>query len=100
MPSKTWTALAAARPLVCTADAGSQWEQTLLASGAAAIARPEDPASLAKAIVSLYQKRDALPEMGRLGRAYVTEHLSRERATKAYFEVLTQIGKKGETGNV
>lgn len=96
MPSKTWSALAAARPVVCTADAGSAWEQLLAASGAACIAEPEDARALADAILSLYRQRGSLAQMGEAGRAYVQAHLSRGAATRAYHAILQQVATEGD----
>ena len=100
MPSKTWSALSAARPVVCTAGAGSAWADTLDRTGAAVRVPPGDARQMADAIRSLYQKRDALPAMGARGRAYVMAHLTREASTQAYFSTLTEVLQRGRSDHV
>ena len=93
MPSKTWSALSAARPVVCTARGESAWANMLLASGAAEIAAPGDARALADAIARLYDARETLKERGALGRAFVKKQLARRDATDAYARVLAEAAE-------
>lgn len=88
MPSKTWSAMAAGRPVLVTADEGSAWAATVRDAGCGAVVPPEDAQALVNAILSLYEKREQLPQMGENARDYAIRALSREHATRAYYEVL------------
>ena len=88
MPSKTWTAMAAGRPVLVTADTGSVWAETIRGAHCGAVVPPEDAAALADAILSLYERRGQLPLMGQNAREYAIRSLSREGATGAYYDVL------------
>lgn len=87
-PSKTWTAMAAARPVIVTADAGSAWAETIARADAGVCVPPEDAAALSDATLTLYQNRDTLPAMGARAREYVEQNLSRHVATKQYYKTL------------
>ncbi len=88
MPSKTWTAMAAARPLLITADSGSAWARAVKEAGCGYCAAPGDAQSLAGAVETAYRNRARLPEMGALSRAYAQARLDRKAATRQYYETL------------
>ncbi len=91
MPSKTWSAMAAARPLVCTVDAGSHWEKTIVGAGAGLCVRPGHDVALAATLKSLYGRRDILAQMGERGRQYVDSRWTREKATAEYERILVKV---------
>ncbi len=88
MPSKTWTAMAAARPVIATAEPGTAWAEAIEGADCGFIAAPENPAALAEAVLKAYKNRDTLPEKGQRARAYVKAHCNRENATRAYYQWL------------
>ncbi len=96
MPSKTWTAMAAGRPVIAAAPEGSELFGRVRASGGFCF-EPESAASLADAIRSARAVRDSLRVRGEKARSYVREHASRTASTKLYGEVLELLA--GENGN-
>ncbi|MDD4582922.1 MAG: hypothetical protein PHR60_01890, partial [Eubacteriales bacterium] len=58
------------------------------------VVRPEDHNELANLIINLYYNRDRLKTFGANGRAYAINYLSRERATKEYFKLLTELAER------
>lgn len=87
-PSKTWTAMAAGRPVLVTAAESSAWAAGITEAGAGVCVPPEDGRALADAIYALYEKRGALAEMGARARDYVETNLSRREATKRYHDII------------
>ena len=52
---------------------------------------PEDPAKLAEAVVKLYQDAPLREDLGRNGRRYIVENLSREHLSHTYIASLEEI---------
>ena len=96
MPSKTWTAMAAGRPVIAAAPEGSELFGRVRASGGFCF-EPESADSLADAIRSARAARDSLPARGEKARAYVREHVSRTVSTRLYGEAFELLA--GENGN-
>lgn len=76
LPSKLLNILAAGRPVVVTADAGSELHDVVVESGAGLVVPPEDPAALAEALRSLIHDPERRAAMGVAGRRWITRHLS------------------------
>lgn len=90
MPSKTWTAMAAARPVVITAEERCAWAKVVREADCGSICPPDDAKALADEILRLSRNRGALPAMGLRAREYVQTHLVRMDAAKAYHRALTK----------
>ncbi len=71
-PSKIYTLMAAARPLLASVDAESETARTVRDTGAGLVVPPADPDALADAIRSLHADSGARARMGAAGRR-VTE---------------------------
>ena len=87
-PSKTWSALAAGRPVIVTAEPDSVWAGTIAKNGCGLVCSPEDPAALAKAMETLASDPVGTHAMGQRARAFAEAALSRTAATDAYYAVL------------
>ncbi len=88
MPSKTWSALAAGRPVIVCVDAGSEWARSIEHEGYGVCVTPGEPQEMADAIVSLHASTVPLDELGARARSYACEHASRMQATRAYYDWL------------
>lgn len=84
VPSKTWSIMACARPVVAAIDPESELTRVLAESGAGVAVEPEDPRALADAIRKLHADAALRESLGRSGRAYVERHLSRAGITRRY----------------
>ncbi len=76
LPSKLLNILAAGRPIVVTADPGSELYDVVVESGAGLVVPPEDPVALAEALRSLAHDPQRRAAMGIAGRQWITKHLS------------------------
>ena len=88
MPSKTWSALAAGRPVIVCADAGSEWARSIEHESYGVCVTPGEPQEMADAIISLHASTVPLEELGARARSYACEHASRTQATRAYYDWL------------
>ena len=84
VPSKTFTIMAAGRPLIATVDRHTEVGRLLEQSGCGVRVEPENPDELAKVITRLYQDQNLLTRMGTNGREYVVAHFSDSVANKMY----------------
>jgi glycosyltransferase involved in cell wall biosynthesis len=76
-PNKVFDYMAAGRPVILAVDGVIR--SMLEEAGAGIFVSPGDPEALASAVRRLASDRDLGREMGRAGRAYVTEHFDRPR---------------------
>ena len=85
MPSKTWSALAAGRPVIVCVDAGSEWARSIEHESYGVCVTPGEPQEMADAILRLHASTVPLEELGARARCYACEHASRAAATRAYY---------------
>ncbi len=88
MPSKTWSALAAGRPVIVCVDAGSEWARSIEHESYGVCVTPGEPQEMADAILRLHASTVPLEELGARARCYACEHASRAAATRAYYDWL------------
>ena len=88
MPSKTWSALAAGRPVIVCADAGSEWARSIEHESYGVCVAPGEPQEMADAVLQLHASTVPLEELGARARCYACEHASRDAATRAYYQWL------------
>lgn len=86
VPSETQLALAAGRPLIVCAEAGSEWARSIEHESFGLCIMPGEAQEMADAILRLHASTVPLSELGARARSYACEHASREQATKAYFD--------------
>ncbi len=67
VPSKTYSILAAGRPVVAAIDAGTEVPRILAASGAGVVVPPDDPAGFAAAVAELVADPARAAAMGDAG---------------------------------
>ncbi len=73
VPSKLYSILAAARPLVASVDPGTEVARTVEQAGAGLAVPPGDPAALTEALGRMIERPDEAEAMGAAGRAFVEE---------------------------
>jgi colanic acid biosynthesis glycosyl transferase WcaI len=89
LPSKLFTIMAAGRPFVCVAEAGSPLDHLARNSGAGICVQPGDDEALFEGVARLLADRAALGEMGRRGRAFVATHMDRATILQSYEDLIT-----------
>lgn len=95
-PSKTWSIMSAARPVVASFDIDSELCAMVYRANAGLCSDAEDKKGLKANILTLYNDRTKTLEFGLNGRKYIEENLTRSAATSQYFSMLTSISEKGK----
>ena len=94
VPSKTWSIMAAARPVLASFDADSELCRMVEATGCGVVSPGGDGADkLEETIRRLYGDRDALRRMGERGREYVVTELDRDKCVGKYIDTLKEVLK-------
>jgi colanic acid biosynthesis glycosyl transferase WcaI len=98
MPSKVYEIMASGRPLLASADPGSDvWELVERARCGICVA-PEDCDELTEAILKLYGDTLLRETMGGNGRARATEDYSREAVVQSYHDLILRVAWSGSQG--
>ncbi len=90
MPSKTWSILSTARPVLANFDEG-ELKRLLETEGFGIYTPADDVESMSSAIVSASLNPAHCDEMGRKGRAYIEKFLTKDKNTKKYVDVIKSI---------
>jgi len=89
IPTKMLEFLSCGRPVILGVD-GQAREVLEAAQGGIAI-EPESSEDLVKAVISLYHDHDLCEDLGRNGRRYIVENLSRRSTAERYIWVLERV---------
>lgn len=92
VPSKTYSILAAGRPVVAAIDAGTEVPRILAESGAGVAVIPDDPGAFVDALVAMVADRNGAAAMGRRGRSWVEAAASPAAVARAYEELFRELG--------
>jgi colanic acid biosynthesis glycosyl transferase WcaI len=93
VPSKTYSILAAGRPILASIDAGTEIPRLLRESGAGRSVAPDDPEAFAIALREMLADRAALEEMGANGRRWVTTAMSPAAVAEAYVALIRSLDR-------
>ncbi|MCP4957880.1 MAG: glycosyltransferase family 4 protein [Actinomycetia bacterium] len=91
VPSKTYSVLAAGRPLLCSLDEGSEVTRMVAEADAGVSVPPENSAAFIGALRDLLDDPERLAEQGRNGRVFVEGCYSPEAVAQAYEELFVQL---------
>ncbi len=91
VPSKTYSILAAGRPVVASIDDGTEVPRILQASGGGVAVPPDDADALHAALVAILADPDRSAEMGRRGRAWVLAAASPRAVAEAYAALIREL---------
>jgi colanic acid biosynthesis glycosyl transferase WcaI len=92
VPSKTYSILAAGRPVVAAIDAGTEVTRILAESGAGVSVAPDDPIAFTDALRAMVNSGSAATEAGARGRIWVESHVSPSRVANSYLDVIASLG--------
>ena len=81
--------MACGRPVILGVD--GQARQILDEAQAGVFIEPEDPVALVQAIVRLYHDARSCEILGRNGRRFIVEHLSRQETANVYTRTLEKV---------
>jgi len=94
VPSKTYSILAAGRPVLAAIDAGTEVPRMLAASGGGVAVAPDDPVAFRAALAELLADPAAAAAMGAAGRAWVTGAASPRAVAVAYEQLIRSVGSQ------
>jgi colanic acid biosynthesis glycosyl transferase WcaI len=92
VPSKTYSILAAARPVVAAIDPGTEVTRILEHSGAGVSVAPDNEDVFTTALQSMVANIDEAREQGRKGRQWVETHVSPAAVAQSYLSLIADIG--------
>jgi colanic acid biosynthesis glycosyl transferase WcaI len=93
VPSKTYSILAAGRPLVASVDAGTEVARVVEKAGAGIAVPPDDPESFADALGRLVDRPADRAQMGAAGRAFIEEWVSPAAIATAYEALFAELAR-------
>lgn len=91
VPSKTYSILASARPVVASVDAGTEVARTVEAAGAGYAVPPEDPDAFAQAVGKVLADPAGAEAMGERGRQFVEEWASPAAVARRYADLFAEL---------
>ncbi len=92
VPSKTFSILAAGRPLIASVDEGSEIARIVERAGAGIAVPPNEAEALIKATLHLMEARAEAARMGDAGRAFIEQWLSPAAVAQAYENLFEELG--------
>jgi len=93
VPSKTYSILAAGRPVLAAIDADTEVTRILSASGAGLSVSPDDSEQFREGLRTLLEDRPGCEVMGAAGRKWVETHISPHAVGRAYVDLISSVGK-------
>lgn len=93
VPSKTWSIMSASRPVLANFDE-NELKTIIEENNCGIFTKAGDKVAFTDAILKLYNDRDLCKEMGRNGRKFVMENLTREAGTKKYVDVIKSVASQ------
>lgn len=94
VPSKTWSIMSAARPVIASFDEESELCSIIRRSESGLCVPPDDPQALKNAILELYFDKEKRIKFGKNGREFVLKNLTREAGTTKYVQVVREVFEK------
>ncbi|HET6952411.1 MAG TPA: glycosyltransferase family 4 protein [Acidimicrobiales bacterium] len=94
VPSKTYSILAAGRPVVASVDEGTEVARVVEQAGAGVAVPPDDPAAFTKAVTSLLDDPEGAAAMGRAGRAFVEQWASPAAIAERYEALFEELAAR------
>jgi colanic acid biosynthesis glycosyl transferase WcaI len=90
-PSKIYEVMASGRPLLASADAGSEVEHFVQTAQCGLCVRPGHAEDLAEAVLALYRNASLRDTMGGRGRRYAEEHHSKQIVGARYQDLFLKL---------
>ncbi|WP_051062388.1 glycosyltransferase family 4 protein [Ilumatobacter nonamiensis] len=92
VPSKTYSIMAAGRPVLAAIDAGTAVPQILADSGGGIAVAPDDVDAFVAALTTLLADPEAAVAMGEAGRRWVVDHASPAAVGRSYDALIAELG--------
>lgn len=98
VPSKTYSIMAAGRPVVAAIDADTAVPRMLAESGGGVAVAPDDLTSFVEALRTMLANPARALDMGRAGRRWVVESASPMAVGQAYATLIAELTRECEAG--
>lgn len=96
VPSKTWSIMSASRPVLANFDE-NELKQIVEKHNCGIFTKAGDKEAFKQSILALYNNRELAVEMGKNGRQFVMDNLTREVGTQKYVDVIKSVVAEAET---
>lgn len=93
VPSKVYSLMAAARPILAAVPENSEITTLVRDTNCGVCIAPEDPQKLAKAVLDVYNRYTEIEPLGENGRNYLEKNITRYNQTQAYRQTIQAVGK-------
>ncbi len=93
VPSKTWSIMAAERPVLVSFDNDSQLAKLIESSGSGLVAEAGDEDSLIDCIRVMFENPNRCMEMGACGAEYLKEYANKDKSVRQYLSVMDDVLK-------
>lgn len=93
VPSKTWSIMSASRPVLANFDE-NELKSIIEKNNCGIFTKAGDKVAFTDAILKLYNDRELCCEMGKNGRKFVMENLTKEVGTQKYVDVIRSFAPK------
>ena len=90
VPSKTWSIMSASRPVLVNFDE-NELKQIVEKHNCGIFTKAGDKEAFKQSILALYNNREMAVEMGKNGRQFVMDNLTREVGTQKYVDVIKSV---------
>ena len=90
VPSKTWSIMSASRPVLANFDE-NELKQIVEKHKCGIFTKAGDKEAFKQSILTLYNNRELAVEMGKNGRQFVMDNLTREVGTQKYVDVIKEV---------
>ena len=94
VPSKTWSIMSAERPILASFDIDSELSSIVKQANCGLCVQADEKGALIDAILHLFENRYEARLMGRNGRKYILNNLTRAAGTSKYINLLNAFDKK------
>jgi colanic acid biosynthesis glycosyl transferase WcaI len=98
VPSKTYSILAAARPLIASVDTGTEVARVVEESGAGVAVPPDDPEAFTKAVRRFLENPAEREAMGESGRRWIEGWASPAKVAEAYEKLFGDLIRQRRAG--
>ncbi len=90
-PSKIYTIMACAKPVIASADGDSELRWLIKQAQCGRLIQPENPERYTEGIVQAFEDRSHLPTEGERGRLYILSRYSKEFVAHRYKELIDEL---------
>jgi colanic acid biosynthesis glycosyl transferase WcaI len=98
VPSKTYSILAAGRPVLAAIDPGTEVPRILAESGAGIAVPPDDPAAFTDGLARMLESAERREAMGAAGRRWVQSAASPQAVAHAYEHLFRELAHRRPAG--